>query len=431
MSSRNRRSRGEADPNALEGQAAANSLSMREAAHDIYEHPHPLHDWMNRFVNADPININAITPDPIQPRRTIPSIVRQHWNGDMKTLFDVWVSIIDQERGDQGFNIASLLEARAKLPPPSDENDKAKQVEAEPEISPSSGGPVEAALMKIIDLAASIQRDGLTNPITALRRGEKHFIIETGERRWMAFHLLFQQTRNPAWEILPTRIVSDFNVWRQASENNARNDLNAIGKARQFALLLMDILSEDGANFAEFEAFEHEQDFYAQVADSKEWRVPHGSSETLLNAMGVGSRGAISEFRSFLRLPGEIWTKADDFNWSRETLYRLSQLPPDEALAVAFTLNDYGQEIIEEASPEQIVLTQNNLTKRKPRSEKSDFSPVLETRIFVAGARKVGRAIQSGAHLKANKRKEALKQIDALRRWLDEAERMLNEAGKK
>jgi len=59
--------------------------------------------------------------------------------------------------------------------------------------------------------------------------------------------------------------------------------LNAIAKARQFALLLMDLHGAD--HFDPFNAFEHEQDFYAQVADGTQWRIPRGKGEVLLRQM--------------------------------------------------------------------------------------------------------------------------------------------------
>src|SRR5690606_4780692 len=131
-------------------------------------------------------------------------------------------------------------------------------------------GPIESALIRVIDLSASIRRDGLTNPIT-IADEDGQFIIETGERRWLAYHLLYWRLNTlnnddqHDWSRIPAHVVDELSIWRQASENNARADLNAIGKARQLALLLMDIFVQEGVQFEHLDNYQNDQTFYAQV----------------------------------------------------------------------------------------------------------------------------------------------------------------------
>ena len=143
--------------------------------------------------------------------------------------------------------------------------------------------------------------------------------FETGERRWLAYHILYWKfgdgDKRPDgsivnWSRIPSRIVKEVDVWRQASENNARDNLNAISRARQLSLLLMDL--HGWHNFARLDDSESEQTFYAQVADGAAWRIPRGQGERLLNAMGLSDAGQLRQYRALLRLPGDLWRRGDD-----------------------------------------------------------------------------------------------------------------------
>ncbi|MBZ0305684.1 MAG: ParB N-terminal domain-containing protein, partial [Anaerolineae bacterium] len=213
-----------------------------------------------------PVPIHDIYPDPSQPRRALPSAIRRYWSGtdSMGTLLAQWYELVVHERGqelDLGIYLRTDEEA----------------------IHSDQCGPFETAFLQVIDLAASIRRDGLTNPVTIARTG-RNYRLETGERRWLAYHMLYNyfdgSTGRPderkTWAKIPARQVETVDVWRQANENNARENLNAISKARQFAVLLMNLLGQN--NFQPFEATDHEKDYYAQVADAAQYRVPSGKN---------------------------------------------------------------------------------------------------------------------------------------------------------
>lgn len=263
---------------------------------------------------AKPINIFEIYPDPLQPRRAIPSPVRVYWDGRPNTtasLFHSWYRLAVEERGEE-FKIESYLLGS---------NDE--------ESLPEKLGPIDAAFVEILDLAANIRANGLTNPITVANVGNG-YRLETGERRWLAYHVLntYFEHEQDKWSRIPGRVVDRFSVWRQASENNARANLNAISKARQLAILLMDLYEhQQGEKFGTFEQLVGQGDcdrlFYAQVADGEHYPVIRGSGEMVMTAGGFKTASQMREHRDLLRLPDEVWRVADDLNWTQGRIRQL------------------------------------------------------------------------------------------------------------
>ncbi|MGJ3238074.1 MAG: ParB/RepB/Spo0J family partition protein [Anaerolineae bacterium] len=269
------------------------------------------------------IQIDAIIPSPTQPRRAIPSTVRQYWSGlsdeeSMALFFQRWLDEVNLERravSAEPFPLDAYLNG--------DETPRVAAIadeEALGQIDSAHTRAKEASLMRVVELAASINRDGLINPISIAQNG-RLWEIETGERRWLAYQLLNWRMGGDTWLKIPARQVDGVDIWRQATENNARADLNAIAKARQFALLLMDILAGD-QNFDDYNDFEHEQDFYAQVADGRAHPVPSNMGEQLINAMGISDVGQLRHIRRLLRLPQPVWTVADDLNWTESFIQK-------------------------------------------------------------------------------------------------------------
>lgn len=288
--------------------------------------------------DAMPVDIFTIYPDISQPRRVIPSEVRHLWTGDpagIATLFEAWFAAITRERyarlkkfpetereARSYFDLGAYLEGTYLSGSGGDEDDA--------EL-PAAPGPLEAGFRLIVDLAATIRRDGLINPITVAHAGV-NFRLETGERRWLAYHLLHayfdgvdgRPDEQNLWRKIPAFTVDRASVWRMAHENNVRDDLNAIGKARQFALLLMNIYAQRGMKFTPFEEVVSPGDcdraFYAQVADGGRFPMPRGNTEKLLNAMGFTSKSQLREHRSLLTLPDEVWQWADDLGWAQRRI---------------------------------------------------------------------------------------------------------------
>ncbi len=329
MSSRERRRRIQdeesllsANPNSLDPKTAdAIGFGLGELALDIAAAD-------SEFQAIEAVSIHEIQPNSIQPRYSIPHDLNDLFAlqpGNVVDIFERWIIEVQLETGRKDFDIVPYLLGQA--------TDRGQEAEKE---SGDSGQSIdqppsakEAALMKLIDLAASIRRDGLSNPVSLVRQVD-HFELETGERRWLAYHVLYWKfgdgDKRPDgsvvnWSRIPARVVSKVDVWRQASENNARDNLNAISRARQLSLLLMDL--HGWHNFSGLDQCDSEQNFYAQVADGAAWRIPRGQGERLLNAMGLSDAGQLRQYRALLRLPADLWRKGDDEDLSEGELRRM------------------------------------------------------------------------------------------------------------
>ena len=269
-----------------------NLFDVGAAASDGFGHDMgaPVIDIQTKpIIRAKPIDILKIRPNPMQPRRVLPSQFR---GGPLMSQIEAWLDEVEMKSG-RAFPLEALIMGKVEL-----RAREERQATAD-----------ELPLLRLADLAASIHQDGLTNPITVAGSGD-YYVIETGERRWVAYHLLNAYVGDDAYSAIPARRVAELNLWRQASENTARDNLNAIARARQIALLLMDMHGWD--NFAAIETFDYEQDFYAQVADSSKWRVPYGRAEQLCAACGFENASRIRQYRALLRLSRDQWIAADD-----------------------------------------------------------------------------------------------------------------------
>ena len=282
----------------------------------------------SEYQAIEAVSIHEIRPNAIQPRYSIPHDLTDMLELNSENIIDIferWIAAVQLESGQKDFDILNYLTGAV-----TERGDKA---EREPNESAGLASlphsAKEYALMKLIDLAASIRRDGLSNPVSLARHAD-HYEIETGERRWLAYHILYWRfgdgdTRPDGslvnWSRIPARIVKGVDVWRQASENNARDNLNAISRARQLSLLLMDL--HGWRHFRPLAECESEQAFYAQVADGARWRIPRGQGERLLNAMGMAEASQLRQYRALLRLPAELWRKGDDESLSEGELRKL------------------------------------------------------------------------------------------------------------
>lgn len=300
--------------------------SAQEAADAIYRDtalPADIARLDNQRKTARPVDISNIWPDRAQPRRAVPLRARMYWDGDPRNaaqLFAGW----QQELLHEGnpLNLEALLN-QAHLPEGIDGNEDESGVDA---AWLEQSGPLAASLLGLVNLAVSIRQTGLTNPIS-VARAERAFVLETGERRWLAFHLLQLHFPREDWSHIPAHLVEYVDVWRQAGENSARRDLNAIGRARQLAILLMDLLRERGYSFRDYDDVlaggGSEREYYAQVADGHEFRVPRGEGERLLNAMGLKSPVQLRQYRALLRLDDAHWQEADERNLGEGEIRRL------------------------------------------------------------------------------------------------------------
>ena len=372
--------------------------SAQETADAIYRDPRLPPDIASldaQRKTARPVDIGSIWPDRSQPRRAVPTRARRHWDGDprhLAQLFGGWLA--ELRRDGAALDLEDLLRQRYWPEGLDDTQDESGESRAWPE----EAGPLASALLGLVRLAVNIRQTGLTNPIT-VARAERAFQLETGERRWLAFHLLQMHFPDENWSHIPAHLVERVDVWRQAGENSARRDLNAIGRARQLAILLMDLLRERGHNFREFDevlaAGGSERDYYAQVADGQEFRIPRGEGERLLNAMALNSPTQLRQYRALLRLDDERWRDADERNLGEGEIRRLK--PPSRS----------------RPAPPQRGLEGNPFTDPANRRRRQ--------RIWGYARRY--------AVLGDDERLQALEQIDLDRRWLEELRSAIRRRG--
>lgn len=400
--------------------------SMQAVADDIYGNTFDAVDANRQVAYAE--SIFEIRPDRAQPRRAIPKVVRDEsgWDDDsdlkqISAVFHAWEKLVTenrQKRGQPSFTLKDYLNRQVI-------GDKDIEHDAADLITDVS--PLEQSLIELVELATSIYADGLAHPITVVQIPGKDYIIETGERRWLAYHLLYWHTSDEKYARIAARSVNQLNIWRQASENNARANLNAISKARQFAVLLMDLLREkEGYSFIPFSeikaAEKGEQVYYAQVEDGTQYRIPRGTSEKLLNATGLKSGKQLREYRRLLRLPKRVWEIADDLNWPERAIRDLIDRARDDD-DVLETL------AIKKAEAEGYSVPMGTLSLKQPvklpknTNANSVLSVPGERQYFTEFLKVLGRA-KSG---KIEAVDEAFTKIEEIRRWLDEQEFQLSQ----
>lgn len=144
--------------------------------------------------------------DLAQPRRPLPVAYATKVNSSALTL----VQAVERWAKDTGVPLSSKFDAESKL-----------------------GAGAARALDELRrELAAPILDVGLINPISVVDGGDGHYTIETGERRALAHAYLVASGHAEFCEI-PAQVVERGEIARrQFEENEARQDLTAVQKAR-------------------------------------------------------------------------------------------------------------------------------------------------------------------------------------------------------
>lgn len=273
------------------------ALSLEQADRLVYGGVETPKD--NRIV-ARPYSLADIRPDVKQPRRIIPVTVRRGWTGDAGKIPDLireWRAQAERALGEP-IDTQKLIEKFA------DGREADKDIPA-----------IADEYLALCALAASIARDGLANPIH-VTRGTPSTIV-AGERRYMAYWLLKTWLAGNKWDSIPAVLVDAPDVWLQAAENGARRPLNAIGMARQLALLIMEMyVGDDGVKFDDITFFNHERQFYAQVANGVAYPIKKGLGERVLQVTGLNSKAQVNQYRALLKIDNDLWDEADAGNWA-------------------------------------------------------------------------------------------------------------------
>jgi len=312
-----------------------NPMSLREADQALYGKPEGESvdvPGSGRLV-AKPTSIFTVWPDLRQPRRAIPMSVRGTWDGDpidIPGLLEKWALAAAHEAG-KPVDVIKLLMSH-----------DSQEFDVE-------GKAILNDFLDLVGLAASIQRDGLLNAITTASRGGRTFVV-TGERRLLSYHLLALYMQEDKYGKIAAREMKDEEaVWAQAAENGARKPLNAVGMARQLALLIMNMYERgDGVDWGAFESVvlpgECDRKFYAQVADGNRWRIKKGFMQRILDVTGLKSKTQIAQYRALLDAPDDLWMLADVKNWTENgiRLYTEALRKPDTLTGVNLSEGDRG-----------------------------------------------------------------------------------------
>ncbi len=316
MSSRKRRERMEHGDAFDLGETHTPSPSLQDFADKLYSTGGGLSEDLKKIdaktVRVKNIPVEKVRPDPAQARRVMPAALRGVWLRDPNAIHQVleeWLAMVDAEalrRGRPPVDVPALLESD-----PDSQSSGGSEDSVEADM-----GPIESDFRAMLQLAASIRHHGLTNPITVVQGANDTYVVETGERRLLAYNLLASLPHiiEGDWATIPARVVDTKSVWRQAAENGARQNLNAISIARQLSLLLMDLYQRRG-KFVPYEDMPG-VDWYAQVADAKMFAIPYGRGNELAAAMGLKNAVQLRQYRQLLRLPNEVWEIADEYNWT-------------------------------------------------------------------------------------------------------------------
>jgi ParB-like chromosome segregation protein Spo0J len=389
-------------------------------------------------IEAAPTDIFTIHADVIQPRRTVVSEIRHLWDGKPDTihaLLDEWFRAVVRERYAHISDLIDEAERRRHA-----QFDLRGHLEGENDVAGDDyrRGPIETSFLRIVTLAASIRRDGLTNPITVAPLGMEAYRLETGERRWLAYHLLHaffdgkdgRPDEREHWRRIPARNVGQASVWRMANENNVRADLNAIAKARQLALLLIDLYSRRGHAFKGYdelvESSRCDRAFYAQIADGDEYPIPRGAGDQILNAMGFNSKSQLREHRQLLVLPDPVWEWADDLNWPHYPIRQLIQKAgKDQKLLVELARREAIKDGLSVGIP-----THRDIANPKNPPPLPENGPHKAGKRLITGDMKLRvrwlMGVRDGVGEADTQTKQlVMSEIENARRWLDEIERTI------
>lgn len=270
-------------------------------------------------AKATPILL--IWRDPKQPRRAIPSTISMNSNGDpveVTPMLQQW-HLIAEEAAGQPIDVLKLLNGEGE----GLDTDK----------FPSVSQEIVKDFLELVGLALSIKaKPGLINPITIIESDGK-LLIETGERRYLAYHLLHLFLGEEWAKIPASRGNPNNSAFVQAEENTKRRPLNPIGMARQLALLIMAVRGEETYRSYEeiVKAGGCDRRFYAQIADGIAHPTPRGMGERIQTAMGLGKE-QLSQYRALLRLTDDeqindaIWTRADVENWPEKAMREIAEI---------------------------------------------------------------------------------------------------------
>jgi len=268
-----------------------------------------------RAVKVVEIVLDRIRPDPAQPRRVLPEVIRTEFlSGHIsaRQALERWEALVADEATRLGRPRPDWKTLLDRTPDDRDVEDTSVDPPGQP-------GPEEDLLRSIVATAATIRHGGQVSPITVVEMdGGSYYRIETGERRYWAHHWLNNWLAD-GFDQIQCIVVDNGSPWRQAAENTSREGLSALALARQTATLLLDLhgIHPDYSGPIP-------NDWYRQALD---YRVPRGEGEALRAALGGIERAQFSRIQALLRLPDPVWELADRFRLEEKRLRPVLKVP--------------------------------------------------------------------------------------------------------
>jgi len=261
-----------------------------------------------RGIKVVGIVLDRIRPDPAQPRRVLPEMIRRDFLAghiNARQALERWEALVAEEAARAGRprpDWKSLLERN-----PEDRADDVVGVDA-----PGQPGPEEELLRSIVATASTIRHGGQVSPITVVEMdGGSSYRIETGERRYWAYHWLNTWVGDE-FDQIQCIVVETSSPWRQAAENASREGLSAMAVARQLATLLLDLYG-----IVPDYTRPISNDWYRMAL---EYRVPRGEGFSLRAVLGGIERSQFSRIQALLRLPDPVWELADRYRLEEKRL---------------------------------------------------------------------------------------------------------------
>ena len=387
--------------------------ALLEEMGDLGDFPESLPAIEGGGVKVVEIVLDRVRPDPAQPRRVLPEIIRDDFLAgrvNARQALERWESLVAEEaikRGRPRPDWQSLLDRN-----PEDREDD-MSVDA-----PGAAGPEEELLRAIVATAATIRHGGQVSPITVYEvDGGAFYRIETGERRYWAHHWLNTWVSN-GFDQIQCIVVEKASPWRQAAENTSREGLSAMAMARQLATLLLDLY-----DIAPDYTQPIPNDWYRQAL---QYRVPRGEGANLRAALGGLERAQFSRYQALLRLPDSVWELADRYRLEEKRLRFISKVD-DEVLQLQLV-----RLVIERGlTSEQVQKLVNSgdvahlLARDAAPAKKLDFGETVSERVanrwptLAKQFSQADPAFVADQWLKREKREDVRVQVAALRRLLE------------
>ncbi|MBZ0319898.1 MAG: hypothetical protein K8L91_26035 [Anaerolineae bacterium] len=363
-------------------------------------------------LRVDRIAIALIRPDAAQPRRVLPETIHRAFHNQEITPVQALKQYIEKVRiisRQKGRPFESLLDLLVV----GEEDEGSTQLTA-----------LEQDLRDLTNLAVTLRQDGQVNPLTIVDCSQgavPSYIIETGERRYWANYMDMEFI--PGYQgdgTIPCIILrlGESSVFRQAKENTSRAGLNAIGMARQAALLLLtihDIYPPRG---------HVSHDFYREALDL-DLRGKREYTADVLAAMGGISLVHFSRHKKLLQLEDEALEMADRYNIEEARLRYVVDMPLEQQAEIIRQIIDFG------LSTRQVKDLCDQKFDDVPKSDKSDTSPKTRraVKVFCSNNKPSGEEVarilleeEGDVHLARIRMESILNTFLVAQRYLEENE---------